>query len=272
MSLFSWSLATRDPICLSRRFDRSAAAPRRCYRTTTGSHRRAGWQSPMWPATALGLTSLPEGYGWATAIRCNSSTTSWAPWPSTYGASIRPNCKLLKGTQQGRVGNAAVLSRRYQKPGQPHAPAGAAAECEAVVAHDAARQADQDRGEGCSSRPVRHVSTGRGRGAAPAVPGDPRADTTVRGPPATGITDMTVPTAHQPSQQRGAWDVTSPRSRRSGPPGPRARSLCPPRDPFSMQTSSPREQIGLQCREAALCWSETDRRWSRAQVKWGMSV
>ncbi len=83
---------------------------------------------------------------------------------------------------------------------------------------------------------------------------------------------MTVPTAHQPSQQRGAWDVTSPRSRRSGPPGPRAWSLCPPRDSFSTQPASPREQIGLQCREAALCWSETARRWSRAHVKWGMSV
>ncbi len=79
---------------------------------------------------------------------------------------------------------------------------------------------------------------------------------------------MTVPTAHQPSQQRGAWDVTSPRSRRSGPPGPRARSLCPPRDPFSTQTSSPASRLGLDAVRRALCWSEATRRRSRAKVKW----
>ena len=34
-------------------------------------------------------------------------------------------------------------------------------------------EADQDRGEGGASRTLRHVSTGRGRGVASAVPGDP---------------------------------------------------------------------------------------------------
>ena len=72
-----------------------------------------------------------------------------------------------------RQPGAAATACAGVQPGQLPAPAGAAAECEAVVAHDAARQADQDRCEDGSSRPIRHVSTGRGRSAASAVPGDP---------------------------------------------------------------------------------------------------
>jgi hypothetical protein len=51
-----------------------------------------------------------------------------------------------------------------------------------------------------ASRTLRHVPAGRGGRAEMALPGDPRTDTTVRGPPAAGGTDMTTRTAQQANQ------------------------------------------------------------------------
>ena len=49
---------------------------------------------------------------------------------------------------------------------------------------------------------------------------DPVMRQVVGGPPAEGITDMTVRTAQQPNQPRGVWYVTPSGSRQNGPPGP----------------------------------------------------
>ena len=62
-------------------------------------------------------------------------------------------------------------------------------------------------GEGVSSRPIRHVSTGRGRGAAPAVPRDPWADTTVRPAVPEGSADMAVANRSPANERRGVCDV-----------------------------------------------------------------
>ena len=89
------------------------------------------------------------------------------------GAQARDPLDASELPRLRRQPGAAATACAGVQPGQLPAPAGAAAECEAVVAHDAARQAHQDRCEDGSSRPIRHVSTGRGRSAASAVPGDP---------------------------------------------------------------------------------------------------
>jgi hypothetical protein len=60
--------------------------------------------------------------------------------------------------------------------GQLHAHAGDALGGEAVVAHQPARKADQDRREGRQSRPLRHLPNGRGRGVAADVRGNPVAN------------------------------------------------------------------------------------------------
>ena len=65
-----------------------------------------------------------------------------------------------------------------------------------------------------------------------------------RGPPPTGAGLAMGPP--------GAWDVTSSRSHRRGPPGPLERSFRPRHDPYSTQISSASKQIGLQCRETGV--------------------
>jgi len=59
------------------------------------------------------------------------------------------------------------------QPGQLLPPLGVARQREALDADDAAREADQDRGEDGAPCPVRDLSTGRGRHPATAVPSHP---------------------------------------------------------------------------------------------------
>ena len=51
-----------------------------------------------------------------------------------------------------------------------------------------AREADQDRRQGCQPRPLRHIPNCRGRGAAPDVPGNPVDDSPVAGAARTSMT------------------------------------------------------------------------------------
>ncbi len=56
---------------------------------------------------------------------------------------------------------------------------------------------------------------------------------------------MTVPIAHQPSQQRGKWDVTSCRSRGSGPPGLLERSFRLRHDSFRCRCRPQASRLGV---------------------------
>jgi hypothetical protein len=68
---------------------------------------------------------------------------------------------------------------------------GIAPECEALDPHDATGQAGQDWLQSSVPRSLCHISIGRSRGAASAVPYDPGADTAIRDPPTEGCADMT---------------------------------------------------------------------------------
>jgi hypothetical protein len=56
---------------------------------------------------------------------------------------------------------------------------------------------------------------------------------------------MTVPIAHQPSQQRGTWDVTPRRSRGSGPPGLLERSFRLRHDSFRCKCRPQASRLGV---------------------------
>ena len=88
---------------------------------------------------------------------------------ATNGRRTSPSPKLAA---------LATLSRRER---------GLRRACRVHAMHQERRQTSVRR----ALRPIRHVSTGRGRGAASAVPGGPRADTTVRRAVAGGSAGMT---------------------------------------------------------------------------------
>ena len=69
---------------------------------------------------------------------------------------------------------------------------------EALDAHDAVGEADQDRGEGGASRPIRDVPTGGGGNPAGAVSGHSTSHPPVRRDLPEGCTDMT---------SRGNWKI-----------------------------------------------------------------
>jgi hypothetical protein len=82
-----------------------------------------------------------------------------------------------------------------------------AGERQALDAHDATRQVDQDRREGRASRPVRDIPTGGGGGPASIVPSDPGADTAIRWD-ATERSSGTTGMKCLPTNSRGgAWDA-----------------------------------------------------------------
>ena len=56
---------------------------------------------------------------------------------------------------------------------------------------------------------------------------------------------MTVPIAHQPSQQRGTWDVTPCRSRGSGPPGLLEWSFRLRHDSFRCRSRPQASRLGI---------------------------
>jgi len=71
---------------------------------------------------------------------------------------------------------AAATVRVGLQPGQFPATTGSAAACPALVADDAPRKADQDRGEDRASRALCDVSDGGSSDSPRAVPGDPATD------------------------------------------------------------------------------------------------
>src|SRR6516162_11266638 len=90
-----------------------------------------------------------------------------------------------KGCDQMDAAVVPYLRRQRRAPSAPcprvqprqlHADAGNAASGGAVVADQPAREADQDRREGCEPRPLRHLPNGRNRGATADVRRYPVAD------------------------------------------------------------------------------------------------
>lgn len=72
------------------------------------------------------------------------------------------------------------------------------------VAHEPAREAHQDRREGCQPRPLRRLSNGRGRHLAPPVRGDPSADRRATRAAGSGDRNMNAP-AGRPGKIRGRF-------------------------------------------------------------------
>ncbi len=127
-------------------------------------------------------------------------------------------------------------------------------------------------GEGGSSRPIRHVSTGRGGRAAPAVPGYPGSDTPVRRAVAEGSADMTS-ASRSPTQQR----TRGLRCQSVPTPAQAARRGLQNALPCQDSASRPRPRTQAHHRALELeggCYAgaRMARRWSRAKVIWEMSA
>src|SRR5271166_4472376 len=216
------SCRTRSGTCSSgrsgdRRMRYAASTPASAIRRRAGRN-PAGW----WPR----LSGIR-----ANCIRASAlSSPTWrgrpsASWPSTISAAPRSSGSR-KGRQQsgGRACHAVLsLPTRFAFSSMPglqsrqfHANAGDAQGGGAMVADQPAGKADQDRRQGGQPRPLRHVSDGRGCGAATDVPRHSPSDR-----PAAGAARASMRVAGQMRQQRGErcvlmpaeqW-VSAPRSR-----------------------------------------------------------
>ena len=86
---------------------------------------------------------------------------------------IDANVLILVVSQVPQQRGAPAASRPGLQPRQLHADFGSARRGGALVADDTEREAGEDRGQGRSPWPLRHVPTGRGCGAEGTVPENP---------------------------------------------------------------------------------------------------
>ena len=116
---------------------------------------------------------------------------------------------------------------------------------------DATGQVDQDRREGRASRPVRDVPTGGGGRPASFVPGDPGADTAIRGDAAEGSSGTTGMKCLPTNSRRGTSDVDlCPASPKRVPTGPQ--------DPFGGRNSAVSDPIPVRVHQMWACFTEMD--------------
>ena len=96
-----------------------------------------------------------------------------------------------------------------------------------VPPDDVAGQAGQDRWQDGASCAICDLPTGRGGGAASAVPNDPGSDSTVRSHPPEGRANMTEHTGDQPDNRRRRCDGLLDTSGSKNLAGPPDRCSCP---------------------------------------------
>ena len=125
------------------------------------------------------------------------------PSPRPSSRALAPAVVLPLRRQPGAAATVRARFQPRELPVSAWAPKGG----EALVAHDAAREADQDRRKGGAARPLRHVLAGGSHGATLALRVHPGAGPAVRGGGSQGWTGMRARSVRQRDQRRAVWDV-----------------------------------------------------------------
>ncbi len=125
-----------------------------------------------------------------------------------------------------------------------------------MVADDASGQAGQDRRQGGQPRPLRRVSTGRGRGAAAAVRDGPLAHRPAAGAARTGMGMAGQTWAATGNGSPAPWWR---RNHAFWPDPARHRPLCPPNGTRYERSASSNVRFLLQCRSDRLTLAQRTR-------------